>query len=62
MALLTAAACGGGRDQERQADDAYGEGNYTVALAQYRAAVAKDPDARVWAKVGAAALHTGNLE
>jgi tetratricopeptide (TPR) repeat protein len=62
VALYALAACGGGRDQERQADDAYGEGNYAVALAQYRAAVAKDPDARVWAKVGAAALHTGSLE
>ena len=62
VALAALAACGGGRDQERQGDDAYGQGNYTVALDQYRAAVARDPDARVWAKVGAAALHTGNLE
>ncbi|MFL5533652.1 MAG: hypothetical protein ACJ8BC_16945, partial [Gemmatimonadales bacterium] len=62
VVLSALAACGGGADQERQADAAYGEGNYAVALAQYRAAVAKDPDARVWAKVAAAALHTGSLE
>ncbi|HEY1281272.1 MAG TPA: hypothetical protein VGF22_16460 [Acidimicrobiales bacterium] len=29
---------------------------------EYRTAVAKDPDARVWAKLGASALHTGALE
>ena len=32
------------------------------ALAEYRQGVEKDPDARVWAKAGAAALHTGNLD
>lgn len=55
------AGCGQG-DHERRGDQAYGEGRYGQALAEYRAAVAKDPDARVWAKSGAAALRTGNLE
>ena len=60
--LGSIAACGRPGDSERRGDGAYGEGNYSVALTEYRAAVAKDPDARVWAKVGAAALRTGNLE
>jgi tetratricopeptide (TPR) repeat protein len=56
--------CGCGRvgDHERRGDQAYGAGRHSEALAEYRAAVAKDPDARVYAKVGAAALRTGNLE
>jgi tetratricopeptide (TPR) repeat protein len=54
------AGCGRG-DQERQGDQSYGEGRYNQALTQYRAALAKDPDARLWAKAGAAALRTGNL-
>jgi tetratricopeptide (TPR) repeat protein len=60
--LGAVAACGRPGDSERRGDEAYGEGNYSSALTEYRAAVAKDPDARVWAKVGAAALRTGNLE
>jgi Tetratricopeptide repeat len=59
-ALLT--GCGNGGGHEQRGDDAYGQGNYSVALSEYHAAVAQDPDARVWAKVGAAALRTGNLE
>ena len=62
LLLVTIAACGRHGDTERRGDAAYGEGNYGMALSEYRTAVAKDPDARVWAKVGAAALRTGNLE
>ena len=40
----------------------YGAGQYSQALAEYRAAVAGDPDARIWAKTGAAGLRAGNLE
>jgi tetratricopeptide (TPR) repeat protein len=47
---------------ERRGDQAYGEGNYSAALSEYQSAVADDPDARVWAKVGAAAMRTNNLE
>jgi tetratricopeptide (TPR) repeat protein len=56
--------CGCGRvgDHERRGDQAYGAGRYGEALAEYRAAVAKDPEARIYAKIGAAALRTGNLE
>jgi tetratricopeptide (TPR) repeat protein len=64
-ALLGAVAicgCGQARDRERRGDQEYGAARYSEALAEYRAAVAKDPDARIWAKAGAAALRTGNLE
>jgi tetratricopeptide (TPR) repeat protein len=60
--LLLLSACGGTGDQERSGDEAYGQSLYAVALADYRQVLAKDPDPRVWAKAGAAALHTGNLE
>jgi tetratricopeptide (TPR) repeat protein len=55
-------ACGGVSDHERTGDQAYGQGRFAEALAEYHAALAKDPDARLWAKTGAAALRLGNLE
>jgi hypothetical protein len=55
-------SCGQAGDYERRGDQAYGDGNYSVALTEYRTAVAADPDARIWAKIGAAALRTGNLD
>jgi hypothetical protein len=64
-ALVGAAAvtaCGQVGDHERRGDEAYGQGRYNEALGEYRTAVAQDPDARLWAKAGAAALRTGNLE
>lgn len=60
MALL--AGCGQAGDHERQGDKSYAEGRFAQALAEYRIDLEKDPDPRVWAKAGAAALHTGNLE
>jgi tetratricopeptide (TPR) repeat protein len=60
--LLLVAACGEAGNHERKGDQAYGGGRYAEALAEYRLALDRDPDARVWAKAGAAALHTGNLE
>jgi len=60
LALLF--ACRQGGNNERRGDEAYGEGRYVEALSAYRAAVSKDPDARLWAKTGAAALRTGNLD
>ena len=56
------AACGGAGDRERLGDRAYGEGRYAEALVQYQQMLADDPDARIWAKAGAAALRTGNHE
>jgi tetratricopeptide (TPR) repeat protein len=43
-------------------DRAYGESRYAQALAEYRQVLAQDPDARIWAKAGAAALRIGDLE
>lgn len=60
--LLLAAGCGDSGDHERMGDRAYGESRYAQALAEYRQALAEDPDARVWAKAGAAALRIGDLE
>ena len=63
MALLVLlAACGQAGDHERLGDQAYGQARYAQALTEYRQVLARDPDARVWAKAGAAALRTGNLE
>lgn len=56
------AGCGRVGDHERRGDQLYGEGQYSQALAEYRSALAGDPDPRLWAKTGAAALRTGNLE
>ena len=55
------AGCGGSRDRERLGDLAYGEGRYFDALADYRTAASREPDAALWAKLGAAALHAGEL-
>lgn len=54
--------CGQAGDHERRGDQAYADARYVEALNEYRAALAKDPDARIYAKSGAAALHTGALE
>jgi tetratricopeptide (TPR) repeat protein len=65
MTALSASAligCGQGGDHEAKGDQAYGSGRYGQALAEYRTALQKSPDSRVWAKAGAAALHTGDLD
>ncbi|MFL5401532.1 MAG: tetratricopeptide repeat protein [Gemmatimonadales bacterium] len=49
-------------DHERRGDEAYGAGRFGLALSEYRAALKSSPDSRVWAKTGAAALHTGDLD
>jgi hypothetical protein len=62
LALVTGLAAGCGRvDRERAGDLAYGEGRYADALAEYRALAKGKPRARVWAKLGAAALHAAEL-
>lgn len=55
------AACGGGNDRERLGDEAYGQGHYPDALAHYRTLVKRKSVPRVRAKIGAAALHAGEL-
>jgi tetratricopeptide (TPR) repeat protein len=59
--MLTCAACGAGADAERRGDQAYGLGQYAQALEEYRSLAAGKASARVWAKVGAAALRSGDL-
>jgi hypothetical protein len=61
VSLPLLAGCGQAGDHERLGDQSYGEGRYAQALAEYRLDLEKHPDARVWAKAGAAALHVGNL-
>ena len=62
LALVAGLAAGCGRvDRERAGDLAYGEGRYADALAEYRALAKGKPRARVWAKLGAAALHAAEL-
>jgi tetratricopeptide (TPR) repeat protein len=63
LALATAlvAACGGAADHERLGDRAYGEARYDEAVAEYQEAVRTKADAVRWAKLGAAALHAGEL-
>ena len=56
------AACGRVSDHERQGDQLYGQGRFSEALTEYRAALARDPDPRLWAKTGGAALRAGNLD
>jgi hypothetical protein len=60
--IVLLSGCGDAGGHERKGDQAYGEARYGQALAEYRVVLTDDPDARVWAKAGAAALHTGNLE
>ena len=62
MLVALWAGCGNAGDHERLGDQAYGQSRYAQALAEYRQAIAEDPDARIWAKAGAAALRTGDLE
>lgn len=57
-AALLGAACGtAAADHERLGDRAYREGRYPDALAEYKAAQKSGAQTRVWAKLGAAALH-----
>ncbi len=58
--VASAAACAG-TDRERLGDRAYGEARYPDALAEYRALVKGAPTPALWAKLGAAALHAGEL-
>jgi tetratricopeptide (TPR) repeat protein len=60
-AAVACAACGGAGDRERKGDEAYGRGRYAEALKDYRSLVDGKAHPRIWAKAGAAALHTGDL-
>lgn len=60
--ILLVTACGGSAsDHERLGDAAYVDADYTTALREYQAAARNRDDAKVWAKLGAAALKSDNL-
>ncbi|HEV8149458.1 MAG TPA: hypothetical protein VGP61_04675 [Gemmatimonadales bacterium] len=61
VALLPLACPGAASDHERLGDRAYREGRYAVAVAEYDAALKPHGGARLLAKLGSAALHTGEL-
>jgi tetratricopeptide (TPR) repeat protein len=54
-------ACGGIPSHERLGDQAYADNRYGDALGEYLAAAKARSTASLWAKVGAAALHAGEL-
>ncbi len=58
VATLLGGACStAAADHERLGDRAYREGRYSDALAEYKSAQKSGSQTRVWAKLGAAALH-----
>jgi tetratricopeptide (TPR) repeat protein len=61
LLAFLAAGCGGAGGPELAGDRAYGAARYAEALAEYREAAGTDGPGRIWAKVAAAALHTGDL-
>ncbi|MBP2647229.1 MAG: hypothetical protein H6Q77_853 [Gemmatimonadetes bacterium] len=61
LALAVTLACGGPTSLERRADMDVGEGRWSEAFATYRTAAERQPDGRLLAKLGGAALRVGNL-
>jgi tetratricopeptide (TPR) repeat protein len=59
--VLLLGCAGSAADHERLGDTAYSQGEYTAALDEYRAASRTEADARLWAKLGAAALKAGEF-
>jgi tetratricopeptide (TPR) repeat protein len=54
-------ACNSSDTPELLGDQAYGAGRYAEALRQYQAAAPHASGSRIWAKLGAAALHADDL-
>ncbi len=62
LAAALVCACGGTADDaERRGDAAYGQRQFADALREYRSLAGGDPSPRLWAKLGAAAMHAGEL-
>ena len=61
IAAVWLLGCGGQPDAERRGDAAYGRGQWAEALSAYRALGGKKAEPRIWAKIGSAALHAGEL-
>lgn len=63
LALVVLLSCFGGDDHEARGDRAYADGEFAVALTEYRLALRQAaPDAGLRAKAAMAALHTGDLQ
>jgi tetratricopeptide (TPR) repeat protein len=60
LALALAGCFGVGADHERLGDEALAKGDAVTALAEYQAALGVRGSAQLYAKLGAAALRTGN--
>lgn len=62
LLVLLLAGCGSSAsDHERLGDAAYVDGDYSTALREYQAASRNRDEARLWSKVGSAALKSGDL-
>jgi tetratricopeptide (TPR) repeat protein len=61
LLLLVGACAGRAADHERLGDAAYGRAEYQPALQEYRAAARISQNARLAAKLGAAALKAGEI-
>lgn len=61
VALSLAGCAKAAADHERLGDHAYREGRFSQAIAEYRAAQKSGGRARIWAKLGSAALHERDL-
>ncbi|HQR17899.1 MAG TPA: tetratricopeptide repeat protein [Gemmatimonadales bacterium] len=60
-ALLALGACGPAGGAEGVGDQSYADGRYQEALAAYAPLAETAPSPRLWAKIGASALHLGQL-
>jgi tetratricopeptide (TPR) repeat protein len=61
LAALLLGCSSAAADHERLGDRSYREGDFTVAIAEYRAALRSGGSAQVWAKLGSAALREHQL-
>lgn len=61
LATLILGCSSAAADHERLGDRAYRDGGFTVAIAEYRAALRSGAGAQVWAKLGSAALRDHQL-
>ena len=60
--LVVILGCGGAIvDHEQLGDEAYRDGRFEAALAEYQTAQRSSPNPRIWAKAGAAGLQAGDL-
>jgi hypothetical protein len=61
VVALALAGCVDRSGGERVGDEAYAAERYRDALAAYSPVAESRPNGRIWAKVGAAALHSGEV-